>query len=40
MTKIQPKPAPTDRKGWKKYNQYMDDLKKETAECILENLVP
>ena len=40
MTKIQPKPAATDRKGWNKYNQCMDDLKKETVECITENRVP
>ena len=40
MIKMQPKPAPTDRKGWDKYNQYMDELKKETVECITENRVP
>jgi hypothetical protein len=40
MTKVSAKPAKADRKDWNKYHQYMDDLKKETAECILENLVP
>ena len=40
MTKTQPKPAATDKKGWNKYNQFMDELKKETAECITENRVP
>ncbi len=37
MTKISVKPAKADRKDW---NRYMDDLKKETAECITENRVP
>jgi hypothetical protein len=40
VTKIQPKPATAVRKDWNKYHQYMDDLKKETVECITENLVP
>jgi hypothetical protein len=40
MTKIQPKPATAVRKDWNKYHQYMDDLKKETVECITENRVP
>ena len=37
MTKVSAKPAKADRKDW---NRYMDDLKKETAECITENRVP
>jgi hypothetical protein len=37
MTKVSAKPAKADRKDW---NSYMDDLKKETAECITENRVP
>jgi hypothetical protein len=37
MTKVSAKPAKADRKDW---SRYMDDLKKETAECITENRVP
>jgi hypothetical protein len=37
MTKIRTKPATADKKDW---NKYMDDLKKETEDCILENQVP
>ena len=40
MTKMQPKPAATDKKGWNKYNQFMDELKKETVESLTENRVP
>jgi hypothetical protein len=36
MTKVSAKPA-KDRKDW---NKYLDELKKETADCIVENLVP
>ena len=37
MTKVSAKPAKADRKDW---NKYVDELKKETADCIVENLVP
>ena len=37
MTKISVKPATTDKKDW---NKYMDELRRETADCIIENLVP
>jgi len=37
MTKISPKPATAYKKDW---NKYLDELKKETAECIIENQVP
>ncbi len=37
MTKISVKPAKMDRKDWIKY---VDELKKETVECIIENQVP
>jgi hypothetical protein len=37
MTKISVKPAKADKKDW---NKYMDELRKETAECIVENQVP
>jgi hypothetical protein len=37
MTKISVKPATADKKDWTKY---MDELKKETAECLIENQVP
>ena len=37
MTKMSVKPAAADKKDW---NKYMDELRKETEECILENLVP
>jgi hypothetical protein len=37
MTKVSAKPAPADKKNW---NKYMDELRKETADCIVENLVP
>jgi hypothetical protein len=37
MTKVSEKPAKADRKDW---NKYMDELRKETADCIVENLVP
>jgi hypothetical protein len=37
MTKISVKPATTDKKNW---NKYMDELRKETVECIVENQVP
>ena len=40
MIKISLKPAKPSQKDWDKYNQYIDDLKKETAECIIENRVP
>ena len=40
MTKISPKPAKPGQKDWEKYHQYLDELKKETAECIIENRVP
>jgi hypothetical protein len=40
MTKITEKPAKPGRKDWGKYHRYMDDLKKETEECITENQVP
>jgi len=37
MTKVSAKPAKADRKDW---NKYLDELRKETADCIVENLVP
>ena len=37
MTKINVTPATADKKDW---NKYMEDLKKETVECIVENHVP
>ena len=37
MTKAGAKPAKADRKDW---NKYIDELRKETADCIAENLVP
>ncbi len=37
MIKITAKPARTDKKDWIKY---IDELRKETIECILENQVP
>ena len=37
MTKVSAKPAKADRKDW---NKYLDELKKDTADCIVENLVP
>jgi hypothetical protein len=37
MTKISVKPAKADKKDW---NKYMDELKNETAECLVENRVP
>jgi hypothetical protein len=37
MTKISVKPTTADKKDWTKY---MDELKKETAECLIENQVP
>ena len=37
MKKAGTKPAMADRKDW---NKYVDDLKKETVECIIENRVP
>jgi hypothetical protein len=37
MTKVSAKPAKADRKDWYKY---MDELRKETADCLVENLVP
>jgi hypothetical protein len=37
MTKIRTKPATADKKDW---NKYMNELRKETVECITENLVP
>jgi|WetSurMetagenome_2_1015567.scaffolds.fasta_scaffold57428_4 hypothetical protein len=37
MTQSSAKPAKADKKDW---NKYMDELKKETAECIIENQVP
>ena len=40
MTKADTSPAKPGRKDWDKYHQDMDDLKKETAECIIENRVP
>jgi len=40
VIKISPKPARPGQKDWDKYHQYMDDLKKETVECIIENRVP
>jgi hypothetical protein len=40
MTTVSAKPAKADRKDWNKYHKYLDELKKETADCIVENLVP
>jgi hypothetical protein len=37
MTKVDARPAKADRKDW---NKYVDDLKKETVECITEDRVP
>lgn len=37
MTKAGAKPAKADRKDW---NKYIDELRKETADCIAENRVP
>ena len=37
MTKVRTKPAKADRKDW---NKYIDELRKETADCIAENRVP
>jgi hypothetical protein len=37
MTKISTKPVTADKKDW---NKYMDELRKETAECLVENQVP
>jgi len=37
MKKIHAKPAPADKKDW---NKYMDDMQKETVNCIVENQVP
>jgi hypothetical protein len=37
MTQNNAKPARADKKDW---NKYMDELKKETAECIIKNQVP
>ena len=37
MTKISEKPSMADKKDW---NKYMDELRKETVECIVENRVP
>jgi hypothetical protein len=37
MTKINVKPATAEKKDW---NKYIDELKKETVECITENQVP
>jgi hypothetical protein len=37
MTKVRTKPAKADRKDW---NKYIDELRKETADCLAENLVP
>ena len=40
MTKADARPAKPGQKDWDKYHQYMDVLKKETVECIIENRVP
>jgi hypothetical protein len=37
MTRVSAKPAKVDRKDW---NKYLDELRKETTDCIAENLVP
>jgi len=37
MTKINVKPATADKRDW---NKYMEELRKETVECIVENHVP
>ncbi len=37
MIKITVRPATKDRKEWYKY---LDELKKETEACIVENQVP
>jgi hypothetical protein len=37
MTKISTRPAAADKKDW---NKYMDELRKEIEECIVENQVP
>jgi hypothetical protein len=37
MTKINVKPATADKRDW---NKYMEELRKETVECIVENRVP
>jgi hypothetical protein len=37
MTQTGAKTAKADKKDW---SRYLDELKKETADCIIENQVP